>query len=165
MTKTNLRVRCFWACTVLGLPLALLLLSGCSGTSKNSTVSGKVTYKGQPVTGGTLTLHPTDGKGGSFPPIPIKPDGTFMTTDVPAGSWQVAIETESIKGMPTGGYNAKPPQGQKPPDGAAPKMPEIDTSGQPKYVQIPKKYSDPKTSNLTWDIVKGKNDKTFELTD
>lgn len=164
MTKTNCWQRCLGACALVGLPLALFLLSGCSGGSKAATVSGKVMYKGQPVTGGTLTLYPTDGKGGNSL-IPIKPDGTFSTTDVPPGAKQVSIETESIKGAPTGGYNQKPPPGAKPPDGAAPKMPDIDTSNQPKYVKIPKKYDNPKTSGLTWDIGKSKNTKDFDLTD
>lgn len=162
MTISKFPVRSLPTCVALALGLALLPLAGCSGGSKSVSVSGKVMYKGAPVTGGTLTLHPTDGKGAGTT-ITIDPSGTFSMNEIPTGPKTVTIETESIKSTPTGNY--APPPGMKPPAGADPGKQHVDASNLPKYVPIPKKYANPTTSQLTWDIGKGKNDKTFELSD
>lgn len=159
--KKNLR-GCLPTGILLVLLLSSLLLAGCSGGSKTAVVSGKVNYKGQPVTGGNLILQPSDGSGSQYL-IPIKPDGTFSGSDVPIGSKQVAIDTEPAKSAGAHPYDMSKAAGAKKPDNA--KSPEVDAGNQPKYVAIPKKYNDPKTSGLTWDIIKGKNEKTFELTD
>src|SRR5262245_8805828 len=68
--------------------LTLLPLSGCgAGTA---TVTGDVTYDGQPVADGSITLRPADGKG----PVcgaDIK-EGKYTATDVPRGPKVVRIE-------------------------------------------------------------------------
>ncbi len=124
---------------------ALASLVGCGGSSDKAIVKGKVTYKGAPVTGGTLTLAPASG-----PPlsVTIKADGTFQTSDIPTGQMGVGIDTDSIMAMP-GGSMANPPKDVQ----------------MPKKVVIPAKYKDPKTSGLTWDIKSGTNTKDFDLTD
>src|SRR5687768_5398937 len=59
----------------------LIFLTGCG--AKTSTVSGKVTYQGQPVTGGSVTLMPQSGGEGtpaaSGKPAAanVQPDGSF----------------------------------------------------------------------------------------
>lgn len=54
------------------------LMAGCSGSAPTGSVTGKVTYKGSPVEGGTLTFVPesTEGKGvpGS---ATVAADGTY----------------------------------------------------------------------------------------
>jgi truncated hemoglobin YjbI len=92
------------------------------------TVSGKVTYKGQPVPGGTITFHPKEGKAVS---AQLQEDGTYSADKVPAGDCTVTVETESVR--PT----------DKPKAGA------------PKYVPIPAKYAGTKTSGLTYNVQKG----------
>jgi hypothetical protein len=63
---------------------ALLFLTGCG--AKTSTVSGKVTYQGQPVTGGSITLLPTGGSTGKPAAANVQPDGTFtMSSGTDAG--------------------------------------------------------------------------------
>jgi len=168
MTMKTFHGRCFWACTLLGLCCSLFLFAGCSG-KPTASVTGKVTYKGQPVTGGNIDLFPADGNEAGRYRIPIKADGTFSTIDIPPGLKKVSIETESVKIMGTGGYTPpKAPGGrgaEKPP-GEAPKQFDVDNSNMPKYVEIPKKYADPDKSGLTWEITKGKQpEKTFDLTD
>lgn len=65
--------------TLICIVLAAATLLGCSANS--ASVHGKVTFKGQPVTGGTLTFLPLadDNKepGKSAVGI-IQPDGTFI---------------------------------------------------------------------------------------
>jgi hypothetical protein len=65
----------------LALSLSLLLAGlpfGCgSGDEKTPTtlpVTGKVTYKGEPVTKGTITFQPDDGRPATGE---IQPDGTY----------------------------------------------------------------------------------------
>ncbi|HZT82971.1 MAG TPA: hypothetical protein VFA26_22265 [Gemmataceae bacterium] len=120
-------------------------------------MSGSVKYKGQPVTGGTLTLHPADGKGAPTT-VNITPAGTFVATGVSPGKMKVTVETESVKGM-SGGY--KVPKDMSKDN----KVPQFDTSNMPVYVPIPKKYASAQTTPLTWDIGKGNNKQDFELTD
>ena len=136
--------------------LALAALAGCGDGSK-ATVSGKVTYKGAPVTGGTLTLYPSSG---TPYPVNIGTNGTFNVGDAPVGTMGVAINTDNVP--TTAGYQMSP--GVTPPKDM-PAPPQMDTSNMPKKVVIPQKYGDPKTSGLTWDVKGGKNTKDFDLTD
>jgi hypothetical protein len=161
------------ACCAAGLAL-VFVASGCKPARKDMVITGKVTYKGEPVTGGTMKLYspdatPLPGGGDNSFHIQIKPDGTYAASNIPTGPMKVAIETDSIKramgparnqatGLPAG---VKPPPGYKPPE-QQPAPAGVGT--QPKYVQIPAKYADPSTSGLTWDI-KGSETKNFELSD
>ena len=52
----------------------LLFLAGCG--SKANSVSGKVSFQGQPVTGGSITLAPEAG-GGKPAAANVQSDGTF----------------------------------------------------------------------------------------
>jgi hypothetical protein len=56
-------------------------------------VEGKVTYKGAPLPGGTVTF--VGGKG-SFP-APLKEVGTYSVKALPVGEYRIAVETESVK--------------------------------------------------------------------
>jgi hypothetical protein len=144
------------------MPLSLALVAGCTG-SKVGTVSGKVAYKNEPVTGGKMKLYPQGG--GPEYPINLNPDGTFNVGDVPPGTYAVAIDTDSLKNQadPTAVYKQPVPKGADP---SKVNKVEVDTTNLPKYVKIPPKYKDPKTSGLTWEIKKGKNSpKEFDLTD
>lgn len=136
---------------------ALTACAGCGDPTKASA-SGKVTYKGQALTGGQLNLTPS--AGGAPVPIFIKADGTFLGTDVPVGQYQVSVDTSGAAGptsYSTGGVTA--------PAGAAKANQPQPTGPGTKQVDIPAKYKDPKSSGLSWEIKAGKNDKNFELTD
>jgi hypothetical protein len=139
------------------LILPLVSLAGCTSTDRpnEALIYGKVTFKDQPVGGGTVTLIPA-GRDKKIPPIPIGPDGSFQAGGIPVGQMTVTIETESAK--KTAGVYVMP-NGQPPPKGTS--EPQIENA--PKYVAIPKKYADPKTSGLSWDIKPGNNDKNFPL--
>ena len=102
---------------------------------KTGTITGKVTYKGAPLPGGTVKFYP-ERKGKPVTGI-IQADGTFTAKGVPLGRTMVVVETESVKPRP----------------GKAPKG--------PKYVRIPARYASPKTTPLVAEVKAGKQ--TFDL--
>ena len=149
--------------TCLGA-LVVVWAAGCGGGGTNpnapAKLSGKVTYKSAAVTGGIVTVHPSEGA--AVYAIPISPDGSFSGFDLPAGDVAITIETESVNkkniqyGAGKGGDKGKSssPIPESAPTGAA----EV-------YVKIPAKYADKKTSGLTMKLERGQNTKNFELVD
>lgn len=151
---------------ILASPLLLVLGLGCGPTNQNtSVISGKITYNGNPVTAGTITFQPEQGP--SFT-RPISADGTYTNTDMPTGEFKVTIETESAnpdRKTPTygqGNQTSSPAPGGAPPGGTVTQGP---AAGGGKYVKIPAKYADAKTSGLTVNVAAGKQTKDFPLTD
>lgn len=94
-----------WLSCFLALPLLAGL--GCGGSG--GTVTGKVTYKGQPVKGGSLTFTPDQadvknpGKPGS---ASVNDQGQYETTDqVPLGKAKIQftppiVEWDATKARP-----------------------------------------------------------------
>jgi len=143
------------------LPLAsLFLVLGCRRGNPNAPVSvtGKVSYKGQPVTAGTLVFH-TDSNAAY--PGTINSDGTYAAHQIPSGPMVVTIETESANpGRKMATYGGGKGKGMLGP------MPEGRTaSSGGAYVKIPSKYADKKTSPLKVTLTDGKQTHDFELTD
>jgi hypothetical protein len=141
--------------------VALAALVGCKSGNPNSpsSVSGKVSYKNEPVKGGTITFITKEGI--SFL-RPIGTDGSYNSTDMPVGDYTVVVETESLnpdKKVPAygggrggaGGGMSPAPQGRESAGGS--------------YVKIPTKYSDKKSTSLKATLTKGVNTKDFDLTD
>jgi len=67
----------------IGLVFAVAALAGCSSDAKVAKVSGKVFFRAQPVTGGTITFSPiADGvsEPGRPASVEVKSDGTYETT-------------------------------------------------------------------------------------
>ena len=152
--------RSMLAVAVTGLAI---LVAGCGGSQ--TQLSGKVTYKGEPVTGGSINLVPTAGGAGSVP-ANITREGTYAVAPVPPGTYTVTVETESIKhaggltvkGGPGGEAQAKAMvQKQGYPTG------QMDKSKMPVYVAIPAKYADAKKSGLTVEVKAGRNEKNLVL--
>lgn len=160
------------------LLLAGLAVLGCKQENPNAParVTGRVLYKGNPVTGGMLAFHPT---GGGIISIPIGADGSYSAFDIPDGDMVVTVETESInpdkktpdykgasggaaamyggKAAGGGGMVAKGQQNSPAPEGA------IVSSGT--YMKVPAKYADPATSGLTVTLKKGEQKHDVTLTD
>lgn len=129
-----------------GAMLALIFLAGCSG---ESTVSGKVTFDGAPLTSGIVTFHPV----GSGPVGigSIGEDGRFV----------VAVGTS--KTLPPGEYIvtvvATEPLGKDKLDAkGAPMAPKA-----PKRV-TPERYSNKESSDLRKTVASGANVIDLELT-
>lgn len=114
-------------------------LTGCGDSDgfKLAPVKGKVVYKGQPVTAGSLTFRPL-GSGnsekaaalGKPATAEVKEDGTFVvTTEKPGdgavvGKHQVMFTPVSIAAK---SYDDKPPQ--SPYVGLTPKQSEVEVKG------------------------------------
>jgi hypothetical protein len=139
--------------------LGLLLVVGATGCGTSvGSVSGKVTFKGEPVGGGIVTFH-LPGKPAKT--APIGPDGSYSIDDVPIGELKIAVDTSTAK-------PAEPP-----PEGTVPQNmpPEARKSAvyggkRPeggKYVEIPANYSDTNTSGLTYTVKTGSQTHKIEL--
>jgi hypothetical protein len=146
----------------LVLPLLLVLVVGCTSTKANPVkVSGKVTYKGAPVPGGTIQFTK---EGGGFASCPLSKDGSYSASDLPVGEYAVAVETESANtgAHPAVGSYGKGKGGMSPGPGGAPPAPP--SAGD--YVKIPAKYKKKETSGLKVSLAAGDNpDKNFDLAD
>jgi hypothetical protein len=117
--------------------LSCLLVLGCGGKEGTSTVSGKVTYQGQPVTDGLINFVTNGGRplGGS-----IGADGTY-STQLPPGEYKVRIDTPPE--FPAGYKEGDP----------LPKLPPR---------QVPEKYANFNSSGLTA-TVKGDGSQTIDF--
>jgi len=149
--------------------LVLLLVAGfgCSG-KKSVEISGKVTYKGAPVTGGQITFEPASGSGTAGKGS-IDAKGNYKVSGAPVGDVKVVVDTENVKGMP----------GMPPPTDASMAGKEKfkdkekdkgaerpDFSGMmPKYVAIPPKYRSKATTTLTYTVKGSAKDVNFDLQD
>ena len=141
-------------CASAGSMLLFIGIIGCGGGP--STVSGKVTYKGAPVTGGTITLN-FDGKPQA--PGSIDSNGNYAIQTTTTGKATLTIETESLKSRGPTMPAMLPEMKDK---GVAP-MPK--GGGGPEYMKIPSKYADVKTSGLSMEVKSGSNPKNWELVD
>jgi hypothetical protein len=164
-SRSHLRTIALLVCCSI---LSGLILSsfGCKpvGAIKNE-VSGKVTYKGAPVTGGTLTFI---GQNNYMLPCEIASDATYHATNAAIGPCKVTIETESVKIVdPDELDKAKKTMSKAEYDKYAAAMQESmkNPPGGRIYVKIPKKYADAKTTTLAYDVAEGKQVKDFDLSD
>jgi len=133
----------FFSCLKLILVGSLTLnLAGCGKNQVvTGTVSGSVAAEGKPVTGGQVVLSSSEL--GVNQAAKLSPEGTFqMTTPIPVGKYVV--------------YLLPPDQGDVPPG-----LP----SEQPvnPLQNVPKKYQDERTSDLSMTVEKGENNATFDL--
>jgi len=121
------------------LVLAIVVASGCSGGKPEGSVSGKVTYQGNPVAGGSVNFLSTAGVGAQAP---------------------ISNGTYSVNGpLATGEYAVyvAPPLPTPQPPGTKPAPP-------PKF-EVPTKFQDAKTSGLKVSVKPGKNDLPIEIKD
>jgi len=142
-----MRCACF-----TGLAALLILIAPLGADEKPSkigTVSGKVTFKDQPLPGGTVAFHPEKGKAVI---AALVADGSY-SAKVPAGEYRVTIETESLKDK-----GKEPAKGEEKPKGG-------DKKEAPKYVKIPEKYGDPTKTPLRVTVTEGEQTVDLKLSD
>ncbi len=148
-------------CGVAVVLLMVMAVAGCSsGDAKLVPVTGKVTYKGQPVAGAGVTFVHADGKSS---PVGVTDAGGVFTLGsstgqgAVVGDYQVAIVKKATReGAPA---NPKPEDMIKMMKGGK-------TLAEPKD-EIPVKYADAKKSGLTATVTgdKAKDNFTFDLAD
>jgi hypothetical protein len=160
---------------VRGVLFALLLmaivLAGCSSSKKPAEVSGKVTYKGEPVTGGMIQFCSVEGNE-NFQ-AGITEAGTYVVNGVSQGEMIVTVDTEGLNpNRPKVAYGGgKDGSATSSPDAMAEKMkamgklPEGAGAKQGAYVAIPKKYGEKGTSPLKTTVKGGKQVYDAVLTD
>src|SRR5262245_40014712 len=160
--------------------LAAVVLVGCQGGNPNAParVTGKVTYNGAPLTGGSITFHFKEGGSAS---AAIAADGTYSAIDISAGEAVVTVETESVNpdkkkveyrstGGAGGGMYGKKSSGGGGASGggkgaAMSPAPEGTPSSQTVYVKIPKRYSEVANSGLSATLKRGRQTHDVPLTD
>jgi hypothetical protein len=124
------------------LVLCVLALSGCR--RPKGTVSGTVTYKGEPVPSGTVAFF---GPGDQVASVALRPDGTYEASGVPLGEVKVTVTTPPPP--PSEEQLAKNPMVQERRKGRNISLPVEKT------VTVPAKYSRPATSGLSLTVTEG----------
>jgi hypothetical protein len=137
---------------ILFLPCGLL--AGCGGSK--GTVSGKVSYKDQPLKGGNVSII---SKSGGVMSSPIEEDGSYKISKVPPGPATITVETKSLRPV---SQKALPGPYAKAPKDALP--PNLTSQGDAKrYVPIPEQYADPEKSGLSLDVKSGSQTHNIDL--
>jgi hypothetical protein len=142
-----------------------LMLAPVAGCSSYGTVSGKVTYQGEPLTGGTILFTSSRGKGTRS--SPIGEDGSYTIANMPSGDVKIAVETKSAQPPPSGAKG--PPMSMQPPPGVALPPGTLDS---PIYnpalrkgfaVKIPERYADPEQSGIPYVVTSGPQTYNIDL--
>lgn len=168
--------------------LALLLLTFCAGCGGAGELSGKVSYKGKNLKGGSVTFVSKD-SGISYP-CTIADDGSYTLNTIPAGIYKVCVDTEYLKGdsassatitapnMRSGAPGKKPQDGGNedkayknlPADAAAhsgynpgPAASAVKKANLEKYVQIPSDFRKPETTRLEYTVAGGRTVYNVEM--
>ena len=169
--------------TVLTMAALTVGLASCGPSNglNLAPVRGKVTYKGEPVTYGSISLHPDEAKGTSGPLAmgSINRDGTFiLSTEVSGDGAIVGLHRVAILGLDPSPVNskamptpeedplkyltAKTQAGLSAAKAAGRKSTENDAndhrSQRKTYrIVVPEKLGKPDTSNITAKVVSGSN--------
>ncbi len=130
---------------------------GMGGKPPMAKVTGKVTYKGAPVTQGTITFFPIEDKGAKnqLPAVgELSSNGSFELTTFDTGDGAVLGQHKAV--LKVSSFPAGTLPGNSPDD--IRKM-ESDKS------VIPPQYTNPEKTPLKYTVVEGKNDFAIELKD
>jgi hypothetical protein len=147
------------------------------GCGSYATVTGTVTYKGQPIPSGYIVFHPESGARLANAPII---DGVYNAEKVATGPAKVTITSLYMEGGTStmakrmGGEGAPPEMISKmgmPPSDVPipPEARERMAKGAASFAQtkkglkIPDRYGDPELSGLTYAVEAGQQTKDFKL--
>jgi hypothetical protein len=130
---------------VFGLAVvSIVVLSGCGAKRETGSVSGKVTFRGEPLANATVTFLAKDGTVGS---AMTKEGGEYNVGEVAVGPVQITVHSYPPSPM------VVPPTG-----------PKGDVKAQPpkfKFVRIPDRYGQPAQSGLTHTVTRGQQ--TYDI--
>jgi hypothetical protein len=143
--------------TRLGWFLAGALLAGCAPAQPSApSVTGVVTFEGEPLPEGRVTLF---GKGTVASAV-IGPDGTFTIVNAPLGAVRVALQqptpVTAVRRLDVGLSGLGPPMFRS-------KPPALARSDGPARVSLPERYADPDHSGLSFTVVPGAQTHDFHL--
>jgi hypothetical protein len=97
----------------LGLLLACLVLVGCSKPTPTGEVSGKVTYKGHPLTSGSVNFHSEKGIAAI---APLDSSGNYkMSAPLEVGTYKVYLSPPIPEQLEPGKMSGKKPPFDVPP--------------------------------------------------
>ena len=151
---------CEWLPRVVLILVFALLSVGCS----KGTVSGKVFYRGKPLSGGTVTFAPENGDART---APIHEDGSYRIEKIAVGSAKIGVfyyggPPASLPQTRVSGVMAR---GGAIPQGAPPEVKDILPSAKKadEVVTIPKHYEDPDKSGLTHSVKSGLQEFDIQL--
>jgi hypothetical protein len=136
------------------LLVGLATLSGCGWRS--GTVSGRVTYQGQPLPGGRIYFVTARGERHG---VDLREDGTYSLRGVPSGDLRVGVDNTSlyrIEQLRAGQAPGMPAQ-------VAEQMLSKLPASPGRYVPIPAHYSDPAASGLRATVRRGSQGIDFNL--
>jgi hypothetical protein len=143
---------------IVTVSLVALLLAGCGPKrTKTGTVSGKVSYKGQPVNGAALLLYPA-AEGNTAITVSVNQAGEYHIVDVPAGEYKIVVRG-------TAGAQQVDPRLLKKmsPDKQAEVKEKLSHMNTPPTIKFPDKYKDPKTTDLKVTITDKDQSKDLDL--
>jgi len=150
-------------CVSLFLPGLLLLTVGCGS---KGTITGNVSYKGTPITAGTILFVPENGAPQVSAPIT---EGKYTAEKVPPGPAKVAITSDYTGPMALTPMQRAMQGGMgKGPAGEIPEGPKKLLEGaaqakEKKGVKIPEKYASPSTADLTYTVKGGSQEHNIDL--
>jgi hypothetical protein len=156
----------------LGLGFLVLSLGLTAGCAPQGDVSGKVLYRGQPLTGGAVTFFPVTGKGAFT--TRIKPDGSYHLPKVPAGKVQIAIAPAAarridpqmqsmIQAIKSGKQKLSPEALEKMPPGMRAALEDPSSPPPATGPAIPPQYTHPEKSGLEYMVTAGAQTHDVEL--
>jgi hypothetical protein len=120
-------------------------------------VSGKITYKGQPLAGAALLLYPTSGGVTEPITIPVTNEGDFRITDMPPGEYKVVVQgTQGAVDVDLS---------MIPPDKRAEIKEKLNPQNIPPTIPFPNKYKSERTTPLKCEITETSQTLDFVLTD
>lgn len=148
---------------VVFVSIGFVLLVGCGKSNPNGSLSGTIHYKGKPVNGALLQLHPVSGKG--VVNVPVTQEGTFSKTEIPPGEYKIVVQgSEPPKDMEK---MIEPPKGMDRAKADEMKQKYQQAHGQEApTIAFPNKYKKVDTTDLKCTITQGKKENvTLELND
>lgn len=139
----------------------LLVAAGCGSSS--GRISGKISYKNNPLPGGTVTFY-GPGENGWAKTARIGDDGSYRLEEVPKGTARIIVETQTLKPNPMAkAMAARMTKGKDIPPEMLKNSPFGQMQEEAKYVAIPPKYSKAETSGLTYEVKAGKQEHNINL--
>lgn len=120
--------------------LSVALAVGCGQKTEEKTLTGTVTYGGELLREGRVTLLSKDGK---MATVPIQADGRYHLVNPPRGAVQAAVTTYPRAAVVSPDKAEPRAKGGKKAYSAVPPLPQV---------HVPARFADPTTSPLTFHL-------------